>query len=111
MTSEKHTPGHGDLIKRLLKCAADQDNSLENDVWCVDELREAAAALAEEQKRSAALLEALNEQTALVDRLLTIVECQEADIGCESPDAIWPLLGPSYEKSSALISQAEGRQP
>jgi hypothetical protein len=35
-----------DLIARLLEIADAYDTSLENDIWCEDELREAAAALA-----------------------------------------------------------------
>jgi hypothetical protein len=35
-----------DLIARLLEIADAYDTSLENDIWCEDELREAADALA-----------------------------------------------------------------
>lgn len=44
-----------DICERLLKLADDQDCSLENDIWCVDELREAADHIQSQDATIAAL--------------------------------------------------------
>jgi hypothetical protein len=54
-----------------------------------------------------AMREALEEQTQLVDRLLSAVERVEADIGGEPPGAIVPLLGSANDRARAALATPE----
>jgi hypothetical protein len=54
------------------------------------------------------LREAFEEQTDLVDRLLSAIERAEEDIGGETAITVIGLLGPSYERSRAALARATG---
>lgn len=68
--------------------------------------QDAIAELDAAQARVKVLAELLAEQTGLCGRLLTIVDSIEQDIGCETPDKIWPLLGPVNDRALEALKES-----
>lgn len=66
-----------------------------------------ASATPPADERGEALREALREQTAIVDRLLTAVDCAAEDIGHERVDVILRELGPANDKARAALATRE----
>lgn len=53
------------------------------------------------------LIKILRRQTLLVSRLLGLVDCIKQDIGCETPDVIWPVLGPVNDEARDILKKID----
>lgn len=91
-------------IARHLTITSEQATQIEALVAERDAALARVSELENLEAEKAELMKVLSEQTALVDRLLTIVDCLEQDIGSESPDKIWPELGPVNDHAEALLA-------
>lgn len=104
IVAESDGEGGGDTVdllasanfKHLARCSPSNIRAIADHVAKLEAERDAALS------RAGSLEKVLTAQTNLTDRLLTIVECMEQDIGCERPDVIWPLLGPINDQARAL---------
>lgn len=87
-------------FRHLARCSPDNIRAVADYVTALAAERDAA------KDREVKLVSVLSEQTELVDRLLTIVDGIEQDVGCGHPDKIWPLLGPVNDRAKTLLTGA-----